>query len=154
MLKILHARLQHYVNRALQMFSWVRIGRGTRDQIADIRWIMERTSQKNVYLCLMTALKPLIVWIVTNWETPGEMGTPDHLTCLLRNLYVGQEATVRTLCGQLTGSGLRKAVYCHPVYLTYTQSTSCEIPGWMSYKLESRLSGEMSTTSDMQMMPL
>ena len=121
MLKILHARLQHYVNRALQMFSWVRIGRGTRDQIADIRWIMERTSQKNVYLCLMTALKPLIVWIVTNWETPGEMGTPDHLTCLLRNLYVGQEATVRTLCGQLTGSGLRKAVYCHPVYLTYTQ---------------------------------
>ena len=136
-----------------------RIGRGTRDQVAGIRWVMERTFQKNIYLfgiylCLMTALKPLTVWTVTNWETPGEMGTSDHLTCLLRNLYVGQEVAVRTLCGQLTGSGLRKAVYCHPVYMTCTQSTSCEVPGWVSHKLESRLSGEMSTASDTQTMPL
>ena len=136
-----------------------RIGRGTRDQVAGIRWVMERTFQKNIYLfgiylCLMTALKPLTVWTVTNWETPGEMGTSDHLTCLLRNLYVGQEAAVRTLCGQLTGSGLRNAVYCHPVYLACTQSTSCEVPGWVSHKLESRLSGEMSTASDTQTMPL
>ena len=70
------------------------------------------------------------------------MGTPDQLTCLLRNLYVGQEATVRSLYGQLIGSRLRKeydrAVCCLPVCLTDTLSTSGEMPGWMSYKLESR----------------
>ena len=84
-----------------------------------------------------------------------EMGTPDLLPCLLRNLYAGQEATVRTEVEQQTGSKLEKdyikAVYCHPAYLTYTQSTSCKMPGWMKYKLESRLPGEISVTSDMQM---
>ena len=78
------------------------------------------------------------------------MGIPDHLICLLRNLYAGQEATVRTRHGtNLTGSKLgkeyAKAVYCHPVYLTYIQSTSCEMLGWMKHKLESRLPGEIST---------
>ena len=85
------------------------------------------------------------------------MGIPDHLTCLLRNLYVGQEAIVRTLYEQLTGSKLRKeydkAVCYHPAYLTDMQSTSCKMPSWMSYNLESRLPGEI-TTSDMQMIPL
>jgi len=86
------------------------------------------------------------------------MGVPDHLTCLLRNLYVTQEATVRSYMEQLTGSKLGKeyykAVYCHPAYLTYMQSTSCEVQGWMNPKLESRLPGEISTTSDKQMIPL
>ena len=86
------------------------------------------------------------------------MGIPDHLTCLLRNLYAGQETTVRPDMEQRTGSKLGKeyvkAVYCHPACLTYMQSTSCEMPGWMNHKLESRLQGEMSTTSDMQMTPL
>ena len=86
------------------------------------------------------------------------MGIPDHLTCLLRNLCAGQEATVRTDMEQQTGSKLGKesvkAVYCHPAYLTYMQSTSCEMPGWMNHKLESRLLGEISTASDMQMTPL
>ena len=83
-----------------------------------------------------------------------EMGIPDHLTCFLRNLYAGQEATVRTGHGTWTGSKLGKeyvkAVYCHPLYLSYILSTSCEMPGWMKHKLESRLLGEMSITSDME----
>ena len=71
------------------------------------------------------------------------MGVPDHLTCLLRKLYVGQEATLEPDMEPLTGSKLGKdyikAVYCHPAYLTSMQSTSCEMPGWMKHKLESRL---------------
>ena len=78
------------------------------------------------------------------WKILKEMGISDHFTCLLRNLYVGQEATVRTRHG--TGSKLGKeyfkAVYCHPAYLTYMQSTSCEMPGWMKHKLKSRLPEE------------
>ena len=85
------------------------------------------------------------------------MGIPDHLTCLLRNLYADQEATVRT--GHETtdwfkiGKGHVKAVYCHPAYLTYMQRTSCEMLGWMKHKLELRLPGEISITSDMQVIP-
>ena len=83
------------------------------------------------------------------------MGIPDELTCLQRNLYVGQEATVRN--GHGTGSKLRKeyikAVYYHPAYLSYMQSTSCEMSGWIKHQLESRLPGEISITSDMQLMP-
>jgi len=72
--------------------------------------------------------KPLTVWITINWKILQEMGIPDHLTCLLRNLYTGQEATVRTGHGTTDwlqiGKGYIKAVYCHPAYLTYMQSTS------------------------------
>ena len=78
------------------------------------------------------------------------------MTCLLRNLYAGQEATVITGHGTPDGSKLGKecikAVYCHPAYLTHMQSTSCEMPGWMKHKFES-LSGEISITSDTQMTP-
>ena len=76
---------------------------------------------------------------------------PDHFISLLRSLYAGQEATVRTRYGTMDWSKLEKyfkAVYCHPAYLTYMQSTSGEMPGWMKHKLESRLLGEIS---DMQM---
>ena len=70
------------------------------------------------------------------------MGVLDHLACLLRNLYAGQETTVRSDKEQWTGTKLGKeyvkAVYCHPAYLTYMQSTLCEMPGWMNHKLESR----------------
>ena len=85
------------------------------------------------------------------------MGIPDHLTCLLRNLYVGQEATVRT--GHRTtdwlqiGKGVRQAEYRHPAYLTNMHSVSCEMLGWMKHKLESRMLGEIPITSDMQMTP-
>ena len=84
------------------------------------------------------------------------MGISDHLTCIRRN-YAGQEATVRTGHGTTDGfhigKGVVKAVYCYPAYLTYMQSTSCEMQGWMKHKLESRLPGETSIISDMQMTP-
>ena len=72
-----------------------RKGRGTRDQIANIRWIIEkaREFQENIYSALLIMPKPLTVWITINWKILKEMGIPDHMTCLLRNLYVGQEAT-------------------------------------------------------------
>ena len=86
------------------------------------------------------------------WKILKEMGIPEHLTCLLRNLYAGQKVTEQDM-DQQTGSKLGKdyfkAVYCHPAYLTYMQSTSCKMPGWMKLKLESRLRGEISITSDM-----
>ena len=84
------------------------------------------------------------------------MGIPDHLTCLLRNLYAGQETTVRTghgWTGSKLGKEYIKAVYCHFAYLIRIQNTSCEMSGWMNHKLESRLLGEISITSDMQMTP-
>ena len=83
------------------------------------------------------------------------MGIPDDLTCLQKNLYAGQEAAVRTGHGttdwfQIGGKEYIKAVYYQPAYLTYMQSTSCKMPGWMKHKLESRLPGEISITSDKQ----
>ena len=90
------------------------------------------------------------------WKILKEMEIPDHLTCFLRNLYAGQEATVRTGHGTTDwfklGKEYIKAVYCHPVYLTYIQSTSCEMPR-MKHKLETRLPGEILKTSDTQMTP-
>ena len=89
------------------------------------------------------------------WKTGQEIGIPDHLTCLLRNLYAGQEATVRT--AHATPDSLQmgkeyvKAVYRHPAYLTYMPNISCEMLGWMKHELESRFLGEISITSDMQM---
>ena len=91
------------------------------------------------------------------WKILKEMGIPDHLTCFLRKPYAGQEPTVRTGHGTMhwfkIGKEYVKAVYCYPAYLTYMQSTSCEMPDWMKHKLESRLLGEISITSDMQMTP-
>ena len=85
------------------------------------------------------------------------MGISNHLTCLLRNLYAGQEATVRISHGTTDWfkmeKGYNKVTYRHPAYLTYMQSTSRKMLGWMKHKLESRLPGEISTTSDMQMIP-
>ena len=74
-----------------------RKGRGTRDQIANICWIIEKATefQKIIYFCFIDYAKPLTMWVSTNWKILQEMGLPDHLTCLLRNLYAGQEATVR-----------------------------------------------------------
>ena len=115
--------------------------------------ILQGSSRKRSASASLTMLKPLIVWITTNWKILQEMGRPDHLICLLRNLYAGQEATVITGHGTKDwfklGKGYIKAAYCHLAYLTYMQSTSCENVGWMKHKLESRLLGEMSITSDM-----
>ena len=84
------------------------------------------------------------------------MGLPDHLTCLLRNLDPVQKATeldMEQQTGSNSGMECIKAAYCHPAYLTYMQSTLCEMLGWMKHKLESRLPGEVSTTSDSQVIP-
>ena len=91
------------------------------------------------------------------WQILKEIRIPDHLTCLLRNLYAGQKATVRTEHGTVDwfkiGKGVHQGCIVSLVYLTYMQSTSCKMPGWMNHKLESRLLGETSTTSDMQIIP-
>ena len=119
--------------------------RGTRDQIANICWIVEkaREFQKSIYFCFIDYVKAFdCVDHNKLWKVLKEMGIPDHLTCLLRNLYVGQEATVRTGLGTTDWFQKEKeyvkAVYCHPAYLTYMQSTSWETLGWIKHKLESR----------------
>ena len=105
MLKILQARLQQYVNREVpDVQAGFRKGRGTRDQIANIRWLIEkaREFQKNIYFCFIDYAKTL--YCIDHkklWQIFQEMGIPDHLTCLLRNLYSGQEATVRTRHGTM-----------------------------------------------------
>ena len=100
MLKILQARLQQYVNREIQdVRTGLRKGRGNRDQIANIRWIMEkaREFQKNIYLCFVDYAKAFdCVDHNKQWKILREMGIPDHLTWLLRNLYTGQKATPRS----------------------------------------------------------
>ena len=108
MLKIIQVRLQQYANRELpDVQDGFRKGRGTRDQIANICWIMEtaRDFQKNIYFCFIDYAKNFdCVDHNKLWTNLKEMGIPDHLTCLLRNLYAGQEATVRNGHGTKTGS--------------------------------------------------
>ena len=103
MLKILQARLQQYVNRELpEVQAGFTKGRETRDHFANICWIIEkaREFQKNIYLCFINYGKSFdCVNHNKLWKFLKEMGIPDHLTCLLRNLYVGQEAMVRTRHG-------------------------------------------------------
>ena len=90
-----------------------RKGRGTRDQIATIHWIIEKAGefQKYTYFCFIDHQKPLTVWITTNCGKLTEIGIPDHLTCLLRNLYGGREATVRTGHGTTDWFQIRKGVH-------------------------------------------
>ena len=130
MLKILQARLQQYVNCEISdVQAGFRKSRRTRDQIANIHWIIEkaRQFQKNIYFCFTDYTKAFdCVDHNKLWKILQETAIPDHLTCLLRNLYVGQEATVSTGHGTADWLGKKyiKAVYCHPAYLTYIQSTS------------------------------
>ena len=127
MLKILQARLQQYVNYELiDVQAGFRKGRGTRDQIANICWIIEKASefQKNIYFCFSDYAKAFdSVDHNKLWKILKQMGILDQLTCLLRNLYVDQEAQLELDMEQQTGSKSGKeyvkAVYCHPAYLTY-----------------------------------
>ena len=122
MLKILQARLQQYVNRELpDVQAGFRKGRRTRDQIANICWIIEkgREFQKNIYFCFIDYAKAFdCVDHNKLWETLREMGIPDHLACLLRNLYAGQEATVPTGHGTTDwfqiGKGVRQGCILSP----------------------------------------
>jgi len=114
MLKILQARLQQYVNCELSdVQAGFRKGRGTRDQIANILWIIEkaREFQKNIYFCFIDCAKAFdCVDHNKLWKILKEMGISNHLTCLLRNLYAGQEATVRTGHGTIDGFQIKKGV--------------------------------------------
>ena len=107
-----------------------RKGRGTRDQVANTCWIMEKqeNSRETSISALLTMPKPLTMWITINWKILKEMGILDHLTCLLRNLYAGQEATVRTGHGTTDwfqiGKGVCQGCILSPAYLTSMQSTS------------------------------
>ena len=107
----------------------------------------QESYRKTSTSALLTTPKPLTGRITTNWKILKEMGIPDHLTCLLRNLCAGQEATVRTGHGKTDwfqiGKGVHQAVYCHLAYLTYMQSTSWDLLGWMKHNLESRLLREI-----------
>ena len=131
MLKILQAKLQQYMNCELPEFqAGFRKGRGIRDQIANICWIIEkaREFQKNIYFCFIDHAKAFgCVDHNKLWKILKEMVILDHLTLLLRNLYASQEATIRTVHGTTVsklGKKHIKAVYCHPAYLNYMQSTS------------------------------
>ena len=112
MLEILQARLQQYVDRELpDVQAGFRKGRGTRDQIFNICWIIEKASefQKRLYFCFIDYTK-VFVWITTNWKILQEMGIPDHLTCLLRNLHAGQQATVGNGHGTMDWFPIEKRV--------------------------------------------
>ena len=100
--KILQTRLPQYMNYELpDVQAGFRKGIAMRDQIINICWIIEKARgfQKNMYFSLLNMPKSLTVWITINWKILKEMGIPDHLICLLRNLYAGKEATVRTGLG-------------------------------------------------------
>ena len=132
MLQILQARFLEYVNCELtDIQAGYRKCRGTRDQIANICWIIEkaREFQKNIYFCFFDCAKAFdCVDHHKLWKILKEMGIPDHLIRLLRNLYAGQEATVRTGHGTTdwfqTGEGVHQGCILAPAYLTYMQSTS------------------------------
>ena len=162
MLKILQARLQQYVNYELPgVQGGFRKGRGTRDQIANIWWIIKkaREFQKNIYFCFIDYAKAFD-YVDHNklWKILKEMVIPDHLTCFLRNLYAGQEATVRTGHGTTDwfpiGKGVCQGCILSPCLFnlyTYYIVWNAELD---ESQLESRFLGETSTTSDMQMIPL
>ena len=114
MLKILQAKRQQYMNREPpNVQAGFRKGRGTRNQIANIRWIIRKAKefQKNIYFCFIDHAKAFdCVNHSRLWKILKEMGIPDHLTCLLRNLYEGQEATVRSGHGATDWFQIRKGV--------------------------------------------
>ena len=161
MLKYLQARLQQYVNRELpDVQAGFRKGRGTRDQIANIHWIMEkaREFQKNVYFCFIDYAKPLTVWITINcgkfwkrWEYQATWCASWEICMQVRKQQL--ELDMEQQPGYKKENEFVKAVYCHHVYLTSMQSTSWETLDWTKHTLESNVPGEISMTSDMQMTP-
>ena len=117
----------------------------------------QESSRKTSISALLTVPKPLTVDHNQLWKIPQELGIPDHLTCLLRNLYAGQEATVRTGHGTTDWFQMRKGVHrgciLSPCLFNLYAEYIIEMLGWRKHRLESRLPGEISITSDMQMTP-
>ena len=173
MLKILQVRLQKYMNQEVpDVQAEFRKGRGTRDQTANICWIIEkaREFQENTYFALLTTPKPLNVgsqqtgkffkgweYQKTKREREREMGIPDHLISLLRNLYAGQEATVRTGYGKTDwfqiGKGVHQGCILSPclfnVYAEYIMRNA----GLDEAQVGIKIGGEISITSDTQVTP-
>ena len=153
MLQILQTRLLEYVNWEIpNIQAGFRKGRGTRDQ-SNIHWIIQkvREFQKKTTSLLMT-LKPLTVWITTNcgkffkrWEYQTSWPASWEICMQVQKQQL--ELDMEQWTGSKLGKEYVKAIYCHPAYLTYMQSTSCEMPGWIKHKLESRFPGEISITS-------
>ena len=138
MLQILQTKLQQYVSQDLpDVRAGFRKDRGTRDQIANICWVTEkaRESQKNIYFCSLNTLKPLTVWITTNcgkflkrWKYQTAWPASWEIWIQVKKQQL--EPDMKQQTGSKLGKGYIKAVYCHPAYLTYMQSTSCKMLGW------------------------
>ena len=160
MLKILQARLQQYMNHELpDVQAGFTKGRGTRDQIANICWIIEkaREFQKNIDFCFID-YATAFVWITTNcgkflkrWEY--QTTCPASWEVCVQVKKQQSELDMEQQTGSISGKEYIKASYFHPAYLTYMQSTSFKMSGWMKHKQESRFLREISITSDMQMTP-
>ena len=134
-----------------------RKNRGTRDQIANLHWIIEkaRKIQKNIYFCFIDYAKAFdCVDQNKLWKILKEMRTPDHLTCLLRNLYSGQEATVRTGHGTTDwfqiGKGVRQDFILSPCLFNLYAEYINEMPDWVKHKLKSRLQGDKTIINNLR----
>ena len=161
MLKILQARLQQYMNRWLSDVQVVfRKGRGTRDQISNVCWIIENASkfQKSIYFCFIDCAKVFdCVDQSKLWKIPKEMEIPDHLICLLKNLYAGQEAIVRTEHGKMDWFQIEKGIHQGSIlsprlFFFYAEYIMWNA-GWVKHKLETSLLEAISIPSYMQMTP-
>ena len=139
--------------------AWFRNGRGARDQIANISWIIEKAREfQNIYFSFTDYAKAFdCVDHNKLWQILQEMGMPDHLICsweICMQVKKQQlELDMEQQTGPKSGKEYVEAVYCHPAYLTYMQSTSWETLDWKKHKLESWLPGEIAITSDMQITP-
>ena len=161
MLKILQTRLQQYMNCEIpDIQAGFRKDRRTRDQIANIHWITEkaRVFQKNIYFCFIDYAKAFdCVDHKKLWKILQEMGIPDHLICLLRNVYAGPEATVRTGHGTTdwfqTGKGVHQGCILSPCLLNLYAEYIVRNPGLDEAQGGIKMLGEISVTSDMQMTP-
>ena len=161
MLKILQVRLQQYVYHEIpDVQAGFRKDRGTRDQIVNIHWIIKKAGefQKNIYFCFIDYTKAFDCVdhkncgkFLKRWEYQTTRPVPWEICMQVKKPQV--ELDMEQWTGSKLGKEYIKAVYCHPAYLTCIQSTSCEMPGWKKHKLVSRLLGEISVTSDMQMTP-
>ena len=157
MLKILQVRLQQYVNRELPDVQ--------RSEEPEIKLPTstgsskkQKSSRKTSTSALLTTPKPLTVWITTNFgnffkRREYQTTLPAFWEICMQVKKQQLELDMEQQPGSKSGKEYVKAVYCHPASLTYMQSTSRELPGWINHKLESRLLGEISITSDMQMTP-
>ena len=143
----------------LDVQAGFRKGRRTRDQIANICWIIDKTRefQKNIYFCIIDYAKAFDcvdhnkLWKILRWEYQTNLPASWEIYMQVRKQQL--EPDMEQWTGSKLGKEYIKDAYCHPAYLTYMQSTSWETLGWMKHSLESKSSGEISIISDMQMIP-